>query len=129
VADRHAKIGFNAQRWRPRNASGHLELQSLTSGLVYIEANMNTPQQTLLLVIVGFGLSMASQGPAGEIAQKTNTPGPGPSGPAPSKRVLQKQALKAGEVAPDFTSQDLEGKTVRLSDFKGKVLVLDFWAT
>lgn len=31
--------------------------------------------------------------------------------------------------APDFTLQDLDGKTVSLSDFKGKVVVVDFWAT
>jgi len=31
--------------------------------------------------------------------------------------------------APDFTVSDLQGKTLRLADFKGKVLVLNFWAT
>jgi peroxiredoxin len=31
--------------------------------------------------------------------------------------------------APAWTLTDLNGKTVRLSDFKGKVVVLDFWAT
>ncbi len=31
--------------------------------------------------------------------------------------------------APSFTLQDLNGKQVSLSDFKGKVVVLDFWAT
>jgi thiol-disulfide isomerase/thioredoxin len=32
-------------------------------------------------------------------------------------------------VAADFKLQDLNGKTVKLSDFKGKPVLLDFWAT
>ncbi|MCP4631364.1 MAG: TlpA family protein disulfide reductase [candidate division Zixibacteria bacterium] len=31
--------------------------------------------------------------------------------------------------AYDFTLKDIDGNTVRLSDFKGKVILLDFWAT
>jgi cytochrome c biogenesis protein CcmG/thiol:disulfide interchange protein DsbE len=31
--------------------------------------------------------------------------------------------------APDFSLRDVDGKVVRLSDFKGKVVLLDFWAT
>ncbi len=31
--------------------------------------------------------------------------------------------------APSFALQDLNGKMVNLSDFKGKVVILDFWAT
>ena len=31
--------------------------------------------------------------------------------------------------APDFTLKDVNGKNVRLSDFRGKTLVIDFWAT
>ncbi len=33
------------------------------------------------------------------------------------------------EHAPDFTLKDLEGKDVSLSSLKGKIVVLDFWAT
>jgi len=33
------------------------------------------------------------------------------------------------EPAPNFTLQDLEGNSVSLKDLKGKVVVLDFWAT
>ena len=31
--------------------------------------------------------------------------------------------------APDFTITDLEGNSLTLSDFKGKVIILNFWAT
>jgi peroxiredoxin len=31
--------------------------------------------------------------------------------------------------APDFTLQDLDGQPVTLSDYRGKTVVVDFWAT
>jgi thiol-disulfide isomerase/thioredoxin len=34
-----------------------------------------------------------------------------------------------GSFAPDFSLQDLQGNTVFLSDFRGKVVYLDFWAS
>ncbi|OWY19084.1 TlpA family protein disulfide reductase [Sphingobacteriales bacterium UPWRP_1] len=37
--------------------------------------------------------------------------------------------LAAGNPAPAFTLESIEGKKVSLSDFKGKVVYLDFWAT
>ena len=39
------------------------------------------------------------------------------------------ELLKPGTPAPDFTLNDLTGQPVRLSDFKGKKVVLVFWAT
>ena len=37
--------------------------------------------------------------------------------------------LMAGADAPDFTALSPNGKQVKLSDFRGKTVVLDFWAT
>jgi thiol-disulfide isomerase/thioredoxin len=41
--------------------------------------------------------------------------------------AAKKQA--AGNVAPDFTLNDLNGKPLKLSSFKGKYVLLDFWGT
>ncbi|BDI28117.1 hypothetical protein CCAX7_001680 [Capsulimonas corticalis] len=38
-------------------------------------------------------------------------------------------SLPVGAIAPDFAAVTPDGKTVRLSDFQGKIVVLDFWAT
>ena len=38
-------------------------------------------------------------------------------------------APEVGAQAPDFALRDLEGKEVRLSDFRGRTLLLTFWAT
>ena len=35
--------------------------------------------------------------------------------------------LKIGDAAPEITGPDLDGKPMKLSDFRGKVVVLDFW--
>ena len=43
--------------------------------------------------------------------------------------VVGAGSAMAGEVAPDFTLRDIDGKEVKLSTFKGKVVMVNFWAT
>lgn len=40
-----------------------------------------------------------------------------------------KIGIRKGELAPDFELTTLDGKTVKLSDYKGKRVMLNFWAT
>jgi thiol-disulfide isomerase/thioredoxin len=37
--------------------------------------------------------------------------------------------LTTSSLAPDFTLESLDGKTMKLSDFRGKAVLLNFWAT
>ncbi len=39
------------------------------------------------------------------------------------------QVVKVGDAAPDFALCSLDGKEVRLSDYRGKRLVLFMWAS
>lgn len=47
---------------------------------------------------------------------------------AASGQPLTGRSLK-GALAPDFELKSLDGKTVRLSDYRGKAVLLNFWAT
>jgi len=48
--------------------------------------------------------------------------------PPPSKETV----IPAGEIGsrlPDFTVEDLQGRSISSSDLQGKVVLIDFWAT
>lgn len=49
--------------------------------------------------------------------------------PADAKPYTAPVLLASGTTAPDFTVSDKDGHPVKLSDYKGKTVVLDFWAT
>jgi peroxiredoxin len=44
-------------------------------------------------------------------------------------RMAKLKTVQVGEMAPDFTMNTIEGKPVSLSGFKGKYVLLDFWAS
>jgi len=47
----------------------------------------------------------------------------------PSHSVAYQGRPSVGSRAPDFRLMDLDGKAVSLSDYQGKVVLLNFWAT
>lgn len=52
-----------------------------------------------------------------------------PGGKRMAGNMLKKKTIVIGALAPDFTQNDLNGKPVSLSDFRGKYVFLDFWAS
>lgn len=52
--------------------------------------------------------------------------------PQPREDYFKKLGIEKSEkriLAPDFTLEDLSGKSVSLKDLRGKVIFLNFWAT
>ncbi len=51
-------------------------------------------------------------------------------GPADNVQpIAQRGMVKPGEPAPNFQLRDMNGQIVSLSDLRGKVVLLNFWAT
>jgi hypothetical protein len=42
-------------------------------------------------------------------------------------QLFEIRNLKIGQVAPDITGKTVDGKKLKLSTYRGKVVVLDFW--
>lgn len=82
-------------------------------------------QDTILLVaglILGIGLGFAllffRRAMADNTSLEVNNPG-----------FLVSKGNFIGKPAPEFTLMDISGNEVMLSDYRGKVLLLNFWAT
>ena len=70
----------------------------------------------LLLSVVGLAYSLLSAGYGADAV---------PSG----QDVAPEQADESAAIAPDFAMLNADGETIRLSDFQGTPVVLNFWAT
>ena len=46
-----------------------------------------------------------------------------------AERIAEVKKTHEGVEAPDFTQPDVDGKPVKLSDYRGKYVLVDFWAS
>lgn len=47
--------------------------------------------------------------------------------PAAARSVFKLERLQVGMVAPEIQGKDLDGEEFKLSDYRGKAVVIDFW--
>jgi len=52
-----------------------------------------------------------------------------PAGQELAVKITAIEAGMPGSIAPGFTKTDINGKSLTLADFKGKYVILDFWAS
>lgn len=79
-----------------------------------------------LVIIIGVGIAIgfayfASQ----ELDRVQNINVPRHTGPMMGPR--QQEGLSVGELAPEIEGEDIDGNPMKLSDFRGKVVLIDFW--
>ena len=83
----------------------------------------------------GFGLEPFSNDEVRAIVDQSSTKFPMHQGLAAIKNSLAQQtqaevpASWVGREAPDFAMPDVSGKEIKLSSFKGKYVLVDFWAS
>jgi hypothetical protein len=45
----------------------------------------------------------------------------------PTQEAVEEGPIAIGKPAPEISGEDLDGKSFKLSDYRGKVVMLDFW--
>ena len=83
-----------------------------------------------LLLAFGVGLIVLSFTPVPDLVAQLGS-GSGPEGAAAAQEASGSGACPANAPSAklDFTLKDMNGAEVRLADHKGKVVLLNFWAT
>lgn len=88
----------------------------------------------LMLSVASFALAACSKPPSAPAASNGAETSPAtasaaPAAPAPVQEEAKSASgpAKIGEVAPDFTLPDLNGNSVSLRQFKGKLVVLEWF--
>ena len=88
-----------------------------------------------VLVVVGLSVFFISNMPGNKnVAQAPGVDNveptqPGEKNPNLPPGHVDVSGIVAGELAPDFTLTNMKGEEVKLSDYRGKLVYLNFWAT
>lgn len=101
--------------------------------------------KSVAMGIAAVALTLTLAGCAPEVATQTPSPAPSSAAVSPADtaaaanageafstdeaKIKQFSARIMNKASEDFALQDLDGKTWKLSELKGKIVLLNFWAT
>lgn len=96
--------------------------------LVYVRQNPDSYLSLMALEeVAGQDINAEKIGPLfSGLSAKVRSTG---MGMAFEKRIHEAAATSIGAMAPDFVQNDVDGRPVKLSDFRGKYVLVDFWAS
>ena len=80
----------------------------------------------ILAVLLCFGLVLTGCQDSDPPPPESDPAPPAPPPPAPAAPAAD-VGLDIGNLAPEIEGEDLKGAAFKLSDYRGKVVVLDFW--
>jgi len=114
----------SVQETKAQTSAEGTETKAQTDAQTGAQTDAQTGAQTDAQTVAEAGASQAGDG-IGTSQADDQAAGEGDAGiePQPGK------PLKSGNKAPDFTAELIDGSTVTLSDFKGKPVIINFWAT
>ena len=81
----------------------------------------------LLVAACGDNTATSSLAPTNSAATITAADSPATMGDAPLK-VQPPVKVAIGFTAPDFTVKDINGQSLKMSQFRGKAVLLNFWS-
>ena len=102
------------------------KLASLTNGFLKNNDNVilaYTMLSNIEMRDMGFRETKEMYASMGENAKNTHC------GAIIKERILRMEKTTGGAVAPDFTLPDLNGNPITMSAVKGKIKIIDFWAS